>query len=201
MTWIFGLLVKLIQLCAPSVLEKYANELAIRRAVLSEMVRLRIEEYSRRKTLNSDQASGMTRRVCEVLLKELDLAKIDPTSEEARPRIADAVTIAVVPLDRWIAIQRLSEAPRFSLKHYSHLQFKDTTGSTHTSQTFNAAMQNDFLYHELFAIHEDGTTKITAEVTKLANCRLRNESYEVQVFEQIVDGGIEALSNFAKPTH
>jgi hypothetical protein len=106
--WIIEKLVSpftaIVRAAAKRRIDEAAERLAVRRAVLREIVRLQFDAHVHAGKLSDDLALGLRQRVCDDLLSRLDLAKVDPEVESTRSEIAKAVAMRAVPLALWLAV-------------------------------------------------------------------------------------------------
>lgn len=170
---------KIIESAAKRKVDEIATTLAVRRAVLRELVRMRFEAYVLTSKLDCDRALGLSQRVIDELQDKFDLLKSNPETGEVRSEIARAVTIKAVKLSTWVEVKELDRRHEFDLRHYIVVNFRDKSGSVHHSSSAIWNVQDEFLFHKPLAILNGSRAKVTQEAISMADDVLKREVVEV----------------------
>jgi hypothetical protein len=185
-----------------------ANTIAIRRAILREMVRLSFQRYVHElvcEKLDSDRERGLRERVIEKLQQRFDWAIHDPEQENMRSEIAKAVTLAVVDSSVWLALSELRSREPFNSEQSFVLEYRDKNGTTHHSTTDLPRLQQYFLFFKPFtfaatpgALHvvPQMSASISHEVSGMIDERIADEPFKILRFE-LRQGPVDPFATFA----
>ena len=105
--WLF--MKSVVSWAAAKKVDELASTIAVRQAVLRELVRLQFDLYVAHRKLGEDRAMGLRQMVIDELLKGVDLSAIDPESEEMRHAVTRHVALKAVALEKWVQLHELSK--------------------------------------------------------------------------------------------
>lgn len=183
--WLAGLVGKVLRPFAAKRVDAIASTIAVRRAVLRELVRLSADRYVREKHFDADKSAGICARVSAKLISDLDLSAHDPEAAEVRARIADMVTAAVVSRDTWAALKAIgTEAIPLNATFY--LKYRDGDGSLHVWTRTISMLQEQFLFHKPFVCIAEADTSVAPKLRVSPDARALADA-------ALADGKIEVL--------
>ncbi|MDB5290096.1 MAG: hypothetical protein JWL69_1337 [Phycisphaerales bacterium] len=174
--------------------DELATTIAVRQAVVREMVRLHFQRYVRDgdygEKLDPDRAAGLAEKVIREVQNCYDWSTHDPEDPEIRSEIARAVTMAAIPLSVWVALQQLRKNEPFDSGHSLTLVYRDATGAVHHSGGPVAGLQRHFLFIKPFIFVTPATAsvgdgvlaRLEPEVGAMVETRLRGESIDLLKF-------------------
>ena len=171
--------------------DELAATIAVRQAILREIVRLHVERYVRHghleERVDRDRAIALAAQVIQQLQPRFNWANTNPEDQAVRTEIAKAVTMTVVPLPVWIALRELRAAEPVDPQLHMTLSYRaGGVGANHwTSQV--AAIQKHFPFFEVFdfttpVLGSPALARVAPEMSRMADERLKSERVDLVRF-------------------
>lgn len=115
--------------------EKKAEDAAVRLKLLEAVVRFRVSDFARLRSIDSDKSVGIAKRVVDRLKPLLQNSpQLDVTSDEFLKQVENEIQFCGVPTSAWIELACLAESKLFDPQMHIAVEYvEDRGGSSHGS--------------------------------------------------------------------
>ncbi len=150
------------------VVEKKAEELAVRLKLLDAIVRFRVHDYQQMQSLDQDRASGIAARIIDRLHSVVKAdPRLDITGEAFLQTVEREILLNSVQLSVWMQLACAAAVREFVPHRAIVVEFTDDKGNQSHASTVIFSLQSSFPFVKVVDITNQTTARLSSSALDL----------------------------------